>query len=149
MNESENEIFAILSGEYSDWNIEGYTDSEDKAMQICAVHNKENKHDDWYYAEVKKMENPIRTIELKYVHEVVFDKNMEAWQMMQDPYRYKYFESGDKDIPEHSKIDYWTYTDRIIVATIPMKENNRKKAEKIAQDMLYQFLAMQPPRPHD
>lgn len=137
------EIFAIISGEYSDWNIEGYTDSEDSAMRICAVHNKETEYDDWYFTKVEKMEKPIRTIELKYVHEVLFDKSMDKWVMRQEPDRYKYFENGDKEIPEKSKVNYWIHNSGIIVATIPMKENNRKKAEKIAQNMLYQFLAMQ------
>ena len=41
-------MYVVVDGEYSDWNLIGYTETKEQAMSICAWHNHHLK-DKWAY----------------------------------------------------------------------------------------------------
>ena len=51
-------IYTIMQGEYSDRCIVGYTDTEEKAREICASHNASDERwtGDYEYEEVEYMD---------------------------------------------------------------------------------------------
>ncbi len=52
----ENKIFLVISGYYSDWDIEGYFENEEQAKKYCAIENqKRNSYDSLYVNEVDKL----------------------------------------------------------------------------------------------
>lgn len=137
----DDKIYVIIQGCYSDWEIIGYVRSENEAMQICAEHNRESgAWDDWYYEETLKVDSPQQKVELEYTHIIRFMRG-ESAPTMTDVYDLEYFAEGCNptkevkidDLPARAYITVW----------IPLKENDRGKAEKIAQDALYQRLAEQ------
>lgn len=127
------EVFVIVKGEYSDWDIVGYAESETDAAKICSEH----PSDGWYFMRVSKMKRVPR-IKVCYTQEVVFDNTPHGWAMRDEPDRYTHNKDDGK---RERSIDYWKYNSNIIVCRISQDKPNRKKAEKIAQDMLYEFLA--------
>ena len=75
-------MYIIIEGCYSDWHIEGYVETEEEALAICAKHNTDTRHDSfdsWYYEEVKPFTN-IPNVEGCYTYEVVFkpDKSLSS-----------------------------------------------------------------------
>lgn len=133
----DNKIYAIIEGFYSDWQIIGYVLSEDEAMQICAQHNRDCnfRTEEWYYEEIEKVDSPKQKVGLEYTHIIRFLPR-ESGLTMTDMYDLEYFADGCNPTKE-IKIDDLAY----ITVWVPLKENNREKAEKIAQDALYQRLA--------
>lgn len=129
-------IYVIIEGEYSDWRIIGYTDSEDDAMQICAQHNQNDKqHKDWYYESDRKVASPKQKIKLQYFHNITFDRNR---NICDELYKLEYIASDESKI-EKVEIDDPQFSSYITIS-VPLKENNPERAKKIAQDALYQYL---------
>lgn len=137
----DNKIYAIIEGCYSDWQIIGYVLSEDEAMQICAQHNQDCsfRTEEWYYEEIEKLDSPKKKVGLEYTHIIRFLHSKDGPTMVDDIYNLEYFADGCNPTKE-VKIDDSPLRAYITV-WVPLKENNREKAEKIAQDALYQLLA--------
>lgn len=136
----DNKIYAIIEGCYSDWQIIGYVFSEDEAMQICAQNNRDCnfRTEEWYYEEIEKVDSPKQKVGLEYTHIIRFLPG-KSGPTMTDMYNLEYFADGCNPVKE-IKIDDSPFREYIAV-WVPLKENDRKKAEKIAQDALYQRLA--------
>lgn len=135
MNET---IFGIFSGAYSDWQIHGYMTDRDEAEKYCALKNKEynDKWDAYYVMDINYMNTNIKYVDvkLKYYHEVVFDFNK---GMRNEPDRYEYYIGENREPTNKCNIfrngDGWI--------CFCLNADSREKAEKIAQDKYYQFLA--------
>lgn len=130
------EIFVIISGEYSDWSIIGYTDNEDDATQICAQHNKDLSYEDWYYYDINRVESPKQRIPLQYIHTVRFNRGKHG-VLMSDYFTLDYYpELSGKSITktEIENAPAW------IIVRVPLKEVNWDRAKKIAQDAIYKYL---------
>lgn len=143
------ELYVVLRGCYSDWSIIGYCDDVEHAMQVCAQRNKNIStdigNDDYCYYEVVSHVESDRDVVLNYVHIVRFEKMPSGWEMQKArPEDLDFYVEGDKYIPLGAVIKrcHWNLQE-CIEARIPVKKNDRKKAEKIAQDMLYAFLLNQ------
>ena len=133
MNET---IYGIFSGAYSDWQIHGYMTDRNEAEKYCALKNKEND-DEWgryYVIDINNIYADVKDVKLKYYHEVVFDFNK---GMRNEPDRYEYYIGEDKKPTNRCNIfrhgDGWI--------CFCLNADSREKAEKIAQDKYYQFLA--------
>lgn len=135
----DSKIYVIIQGCYSDWEIIGYVMSEKDAMKICAKHNQESgEWDDWYYEETKKVASPKQEVGLEYTHIIRFLPCKSA-PTMADIYNVEYFADGCNPTKEIIIDDAPLCA--YITVYVPLKENNRGKAEKIAQDALYKHLA--------
>lgn len=130
-------IYAVFGGCYSDWYCVGYFTNREEADKYCAKYGP----GDYYVEEIKNLSNKfdVSDVTLKYEHEIVFDYCNQKWNMRNEPTRYQFY--SDKKLRSNSirdsriyKIQPW------IVFKINLQENNRKKAEKIAQDYLYQLI---------
>ena len=129
-------IYVIIEGEYSDWKIIGYTDSENDAMQICAQHNQDDeRYEDWYYEATEKADSPKQKIRLQYFHNIVFDGNK---NICEELCKLEYIASDESQIEKVEIED--SPVSAYITISVPLKENNPEKAKKIAQDALYQYL---------
>ena len=134
-------IYLIVGGEYSDWYIDGYATTREDAEAFCAEENANNKYSELYVMEVDKI-GEVPKISLCYEQEVVFDKKprtKSVWVMRDEPTRYEFKKYDGKELPK-STIGLYGFGD-IITVKVWQTEQNRKKAEKIAQDMLTKFLA--------
>jgi len=131
-------MFAVIKGEYSDWEIIGYFEIEDDAKKYCAIHNGVNEkvwQNEYYYEEIEKINLTGKQHEIKiyYQHEVAFDFKNGNFKMRDEPERY------ECKVVKNSKAktEYFMnsdYTKGWLLYHINCK--SRKKAEKIAQDRL-------------
>ena len=130
-------IYAIVTGEYSDWSLVGYFNNKDEAERFCL--SRQGEYDEPYVRELDLLSitEKEKAIEILKYHEVLFDNRDGKWIMRKEPKRYKIY-SGKKT-PTHSGI--WPHNKRIFYANISTQ--SRKKAEKIAQDLMYKHLAME------
>lgn len=131
------EIYLAVEGYYSGWNILGYFTNKDEAEKWCIL-NKE-KYDEPYVLTVNCLDgkDDVSDVHPLYSHEVMFGYKNGSWNMMNEPNRYSVY-SGDV---QANRIDYGGSRSWIKV-TVNQDRFDRKKAEKIAQDLLYQYLEM-------
>lgn len=129
-------VYGIFSGCYSDWDIVGYFNNRVNADKYCVAYY----DTDCYVREIKDLENKedLSKISLKYTHEIVFDFNKETgdWVLRNEPDRYECY------IAENIKpniIEYIGY--QWVSFFVNIAEDNRKLAEKIAQDYLAELLS--------
>ena len=133
-------IYGVFGGCYSDWYSVGYFDNRLEADKYCALSNGE-----YYVIELKNLkdEKDLSKVTLKYKYEVVFDFKNDSWIMRDEPDRYKCYIS---DYLEPNMITdgrfSWNGRFSWIRFDINIDKEDRKLAEKIAQDYLYQLLAM-------
>lgn len=129
-------IYLVVEGYYSDWNIIGYYTNKNEAEKFCAT-NRE-KYDVPYFVIVNCMDGSVNVsnVSLKYEHQIVFDKTDNGWQMRKEPERYDYYiaDFERSNSMRGSSIYRW------IEIKVNQTKFNRAKAEKIAQDYLYQYL---------
>lgn len=144
-------IYVIISGEYSDWSIQGYAATEEEAIKACAYYN-ENKGeyaDEWYYLEVSPIEKQKENTDIVYVHAIIFDNIDLATFILTKEYKIlpdncheiSYFSKTDKRLNQIKSIEEQPY-DRLVVNVI-LDEKNIEKAKKIAQDRFAKHLAEQ------
>lgn len=135
-------IYLIVDGEYSDWEILGYSTNKDNAEKYCVLKQAEHS---WYepyilMAECIDERAEASNIKVLYRHEVVFRYKNGNWKMDDEPDRYELY-SGDIK-PNLIKYGAGAYNERWIDVNVNQNKFSRKKAEKIAQDLLYQYLIM-------
>lgn len=129
-------VYGVFGGCYSDWYIVGYFNNRLDADKYCAAYGA----DEYYVEEIKDLQNEkdLSQITLKYEHEVVFDFRNNEWIMRDEPTRYKCYVADElkpNSIWNSFSSCNW------VGFRINIEKDNRKLAEKIAQDYLYQLLA--------
>ncbi len=134
-----NKIYLVVQGWYSDWNIIGYFTTKDDAERFCI--KEQNKYDEPYVMSVDCLDGGIDLSDVKtlYEHQVLFDKTNNGWQMRNEPDRYKVYDGSKEDI-RVNEIEVSNNRIKWICVTVNQDKFDRKKAEKIAQDILYQYL---------
>lgn len=127
-------VYGVFGGCYSDWYIVGYFNNRLDADKYCAAYG----YNEYYVEEMKDLqdERDLSQISLKYEHEVVFDFIDDEWVMRDEPTRYNCY--IDEELKQN-RIEYCGF--RWVSFAINIDKDNRKLAEKIAQDYLYQLLA--------
>lgn len=136
-----NKLYLVVQGCYSYWDIIGYFTDRDDAERFCV--KEYDKYDEPYVKAVDCLDGGIDLADVKvlYEHEVLFDKTKDGWQMRNEPERYNVYDGNKYDIkaneimPSPSSVKW-------IKVMVNQDKFNRKKAEKIAQDILYQYLSM-------
>ena len=131
-----NQIYLVVEGQYSDWHIVGYFTNKDNAERFCV--SQHSKYDDPYVIVVDCLDGGIDLsgVKVLYEHEVVFDKRGGTMVMRNEPDRYNIY-SGDIRANSVRSMDFgW------VAIKVNQKKFNRKQAEKIAQDILYQYLEL-------
>lgn len=129
-------VYGVFGGCYSGWYIVGYFNNRTDADKYCCV----SGNGDYYVRELKELSNEkdLSKVSLKYKHEIVFDfkNNTGIWVMRDEPKRYECYVSEDFQpngirYMGHSWVSFY----------VNIADDNRKLAEKIAQDYLYQLLS--------
>lgn len=126
-------VYGVFCGCYSDWYTVGYFDNRLDADKYCAAYG----DGDYYVIELKdlKDEKDLSKITLKYDHEIVFDLKDNEWIMRDEPDRYNCYIAEELKPNNIRNGGFW------VAFHINIEKDNRKLAEKIAQDYLYQLLA--------
>lgn len=130
-------IYLVVQGYYSDWDILGYFTNKDEAEKWCIL--KKDKYYEPYILTVNCLDgkDDVSDVHPLYSHEVMFKYNNGSWNMMNEPDRYSVY-SGDAQSNYIDCGGWWNW----IKVTVNQDRFDRKKAEKIAQDLLYQYLEM-------
>lgn len=129
-------VYGVFGGCYSDWYIVGYFNNRLDADKYCTAFGE----GEYYVEELKNLqdEKDLSKVSLKYTHTVVFDQanDTDNWVMRDEPTRYKCY------ISEDLKPNRINHNDRYrwVSFDVNIAEDNRKLAEKIAQDYLYILL---------
>lgn len=121
---------------YSDWQIYGYFSNRVDADKYCVAHPEKECHVE--IIPCFDNQEDLSNIVLKYEHEIVFDKLNNTWVMRNEPGRYETYMADylRSNVIRGNKFNN-IYT---LSFTVNISKDDRKLAEKIAQDMLYQFL---------
>lgn len=135
-------IYCVVKSYYEELDIEGYFLDKELAEKYCAL---KRVHDDYYSYDVVPVDNieneyvnnQLNEVELKYLHEVVIDINMyyKNGKIRNEPNRYSYYVGEDKrgEI-RFNRFFLW------VSFKIPMKKNDREKAEEIASSLFEEFM---------
>ena len=132
--------YAIVSGQYSDWNINGYVSNLEDAYKYCAWKNSIDQYDEYYPVEIPCLDGDCKIdILFKYRYRTVFDFRNGSWVMR----------NIDVDDVSPTSVDiYCNVTDgRRLYSTswirieFSMATLDFDRAKKIAEDKLYQYLA--------
>lgn len=129
-------IYAVMYAYYSDWQIYGYFNDKLEAQKYCVAHPNMDLHVERLVCMDGKED--LHNIELKYEHEVVFDRKNNMWEMREEPERYNFYQS---EYLRSNSLRIWSPFNGWIAVKVNINKDNRKLAEKIAQDILYQYLA--------
>lgn len=134
-----NKIYLVVQGCYSGWNIVGYFTREEDANKF--VVSQYDRYEEPYVMAVDCLDGGIdlSNVEVLYEHEVIFDKVDGTMVMRNEPQRYEPYADeirANKVYPSSYKQAKW------IAVKVNQKKFDRKKAEKIAQDIMYQYLAI-------
>jgi len=132
-------IYIIIDGCYSDWFIHGYFNDIEKAEKYVVWYNANHNGygDEAYIQEHELLEPEIDYNAIKVLrnHKVVFDKRGNSWNMRNEPDRYDIYTG----VKKKTVSGLWAHKKQIYHVEVTTHE--RKKAEKIAQDLLYKWLA--------
>ena len=142
-------MFIIIEGEFSDWEIKGYVETEEEAQSICAEYNDRNRRfwggpsnehycsHDWWYKEAEPfnlLRYNIKNIDAPTYDlvDVVFDNKDELsyWEMLE---RFVKIAERPKVIQEDK------YCTVIRLRVDP--KTSEEKIVKIAKDYLMQYKA--------
>lgn len=131
-----NQIYLVADGQYSDWCIVGYFTNKDNAERFCV--SQCSKYDEPYVMVVDCLDDGIDLsgVKVLYEHEVMFDKRGGAIVMRNEPDRYNIYGGDIQANSVRSMNSGW------VAIKVNQEKFDRKKAEKIAQDILYQYLDM-------
>lgn len=123
-------IYGVFGGCYSDWYIVGYFSNREDADKYCCVCG----NSDYYVKPIKCLDGKedLSMVSLKYRHEIVFDLKNKEWIMREEPNRYKCYIDDDLQCNgiRANLPNSW------VCFAINIDHDNRKLAEKIAQDYL-------------
>lgn len=122
-------VYGVFGGYYSDWYIVGYFTNREDADKYCCTTNS-----DYYVEPLKDLSNEkdLSQVKLKYEHEIVFDYRNNKWFMREEPDRYTCYIDDKLHCNSIEKRPYGSWVKFII----NIDRNDRKLAEKIAQDYL-------------
>lgn len=129
-------IYGVFGGCYSDWYIVGYFNNRELADKYCCAFG----DGDYYVLPMKNLTNKedLSLVSIGYLHRVLFyfDRNgSKKWIMRDNPNDYTCHSSNRK---QPNIIEFGQSWIRFV---IDMEKNDRKIAEKIAQDCLYELLS--------
>lgn len=138
-------VYGIFAGYYSDWRCIGYCSSKDEAEKRVAKQNTENSLSGGYLEDEYIMEIPcldgkidVSDVAVCYIHEVMFctNDNWKTHEMIDQPNNYKI--SLEPKLRCTKVKEY----PKFIIINVPLRTgcNDRKLAEKIAQDEFYAYL---------
>lgn len=141
--ENMNNIYVVIGGWYSDWRIVGYFTDRNDAEKFCVKNV--DKYDEPYVKTVDCLDGKFDVSDvdnLYYEYKIIFGKTGNGWEMRhvgndekKDPDVVAYCGNGFR-----SNTIYSDLACTAIVITVNRKDYDCKKAEKIAQDILYQYL---------
>ena len=126
-------VYGVFGGCYSDWYIVGYFNNRLDADKYCTAYG----DGEYYVEEMKDLqdEKDLSKITLKYDHDIVFDSKGDEWVMRDEPNRYKCYIADELKPNNIRNGRFW------VGFHINIEKDNRKLAEKIAQDYLYELLS--------
>lgn len=129
-------VYGVFYGCYSDWDVIGYFDNRLDADKYCTAYG----NGEYHVREIKDLKNKkdLSKISLKYEHEIVFDICKGQFVMRNEPTRYNCYISEEL---KPNRIQYLGCRHNLVSFFVNIDKDNRKLAEKIAQDYLYQLLA--------
>lgn len=128
-------IYGVFGGCYSDWYIVGYFNDRELADKYCCAFG----NGDYYVQPMKDLTNSedLSAVSIEYRHKVLFDfdRNGCNWIMRNDPDYYSCYLSNKKQ-PNFIELGRtW------IRFNLNINKNDRNRAEKVAQDYLYELLS--------
>lgn len=132
-----NKIYAIFSGEYSDWAVHGFFETEEEANNYCLIKNQNDKYysDNYYVEEIDKIDVNVKNIEQRpyYICKFRFNNNIQnySFKIKKDFY---YDESKEFIDTYGNFFSYWI--------EFSINTDSEEKAKKIAYDKYAKLLAL-------
>lgn len=136
-------IYIITSGQYSDYYVHGYAETEKDAINICRKHNTtmHNNFDTWEYEEKELLEKPERDINIRYVYKFYLEYKNGMLHYSNNYTRYEY----DEEDKEHSTItldskpDYSGINNFYLYIPVKRGKEDIHVIKKIAQDFIARY----------
>lgn len=137
-------IYGVFSSSGDNFYIIGYFNNRLEAEKYCAIFNEDEKYSDYKYytMELKNLKNEkdLSKVSLKYCYSVTFYLKKGKWEI--EDYKEEWDRGNyisEKLKPD--KIFFNNFRTSLIAFYINLDKDDRKLAEKIAQDYLYQLLS--------
>lgn len=134
-------VYGVFGGCYSDWYVVGYFNNRQEADKYCWICGNGN----YYVKPLKDLtdEQDLSKISLKYCHEVLFDcnSNENRWIMREEPERYNCYVDNDLRYNTVRLGQGTLFKNNWVCFSVNIDHDDRKLAEKIAQDYLVELLS--------
>lgn len=140
-------IYVLMTGEYSDRSNVGFVETEEEAKKICDFKNsvKGIYGDEWHYEEIEQYKIDFQNVKLKYRYTFRFHQDKNRTWLMDGKYICEKIETTGGDIIDNIVTIYSKNKKRSYLAEVRfiLGDENLEIAKKIAQDKLYERLAME------
>ena len=126
-----NKLFVIVEGQYSNWEIIGYVNTEEEAIDVCANHNNNldlDDYDGWYYLEIEQVFSTEWINKGYLLYDVVFNPDKSFYSVDESSYPTLHRE------PKIIQEDEYCFVVQVTART-------EEQAIKIAKDYLMQVIA--------
>lgn len=142
-------VYILLTGEYSDTEIQGFVDTEEEAKKICDYNNATSSTHywrEWHYEEIERIKENVPDVKPVYVITVKFTKySGNQWMRSEIRPPCECFLSDAEEVKgaRYCEITPYGADQRYAEAVVDvvLREPDFDKARKIAQDRLYKKLA--------
>ncbi|MCP4355762.1 MAG: hypothetical protein GY793_09075 [Proteobacteria bacterium] len=130
-------IYIVIYADYEDWDIKGYFEDLEKAEKYVVWWNSTHKYEDLFIQphELLTPEMDYNSIIVHRHHIVSFHKKGNSWSIRDEPDEYDIY-TGEK---KKTIAGVCKYNKDIYLVEVTTE--SRSKAEKIAQDLLNEYLA--------
>lgn len=133
------DVYAVVSGYYSDWCLHGYCETLEEACNYCAYMNEQSDYDEYYPKKMSLLDKKTPTLKHYYSYRITFYLYNGTWNMRD--FEEDEFEIVDKFRPSTIQDGRAIYKDvNWIAVTVCQDELNVDKAKRAAQDCLYTYL---------
>lgn len=139
-------VYAIFSGEYSDWVVHGYFTDPEEAYAYCFKENQKRRDEfesEYYVVSIREINSDVSDVPKLY-----YKFCLHFWSAAGSS---EWICSCDEDLVDVATtktnteihLDRRAYAGRAVGASVCLDEYNPEKAKKIALDMLYKHLAQE------
>lgn len=138
----ENKIYLVITGYYSDWNILGYFTDKELADKYCLMRGDDdgcNEYDHPYIIPVNQITSSERLLKIDtyYEQKIIFNWENNGLIMSKQHPDYEIYHGK---LRKNSITEEKTESSDCIIATINQIKPKIELAERIAQDIVYQYV---------
>lgn len=138
-------IYVLTAGEYRDWHVMGFVETEEEAKKICDYKNAVSTYVDWHYTETDKYSDECPSVKTIYRITIMLRELASGWEATITYPSCVCFFTDDPEMKEPKFCDitnsfFGEEEIRTAICEIDLDEEDYGKATEIAFERLHKKL---------